>query len=149
MKRIFACCLAILWLIMAASVTLAPTSVEAQSATPKTDPAHLVNVQDGKRLFTSYGCYECHGRVGQGSIAGPRIAPKPITLSNFIAYCRRPTGEMPPYTTRVVPDSELAAIHAFLQSMPDRPPPNNIPVELTLLQVVRVRLADELESGYH
>jgi cytochrome c1 len=36
-------------------------------------------------------------------------------------YVRKPLGEMPPYTAKVVSDQELADIYAFLQSRP-RPP---------------------------
>ncbi len=75
--------------------------------------------QNGKRLYLNYGCYQCHGREGQGSTAtGPRIGPDPLPFPAFTEYIRRPTGEMPPYTSKVVSDSDLAKIYAFLQSLP-------------------------------
>ena len=71
----------------------------------------------GKILFSKYGCYECHGTVGQGTTAGARLAPKPIALQALIAYVRKPSGQMPPYTVKVVSDAELADIRAYLASI--------------------------------
>ena len=82
---------------------------------------HYVQAENGKELYLKYGCYQCHGRVGQGSSAGPRLAPGPMALAALTRYVRQPRGEMPPYTARVVTDQELADIHVYLQSIP-RPP---------------------------
>jgi ubiquinol-cytochrome c reductase cytochrome c subunit len=43
-------------------------------------------------------------------------------------YVRKPKGEMPPYTSKVVSDQELADIYAFLQSRPNPPAVKNIPI---------------------
>jgi mono/diheme cytochrome c family protein len=83
---------------------------------------------NGRKLFTKYGCYECHGTEGQGTTAGARLAPKPIALPALIAYVRHPAGQMPPYTGKVVSDAELADIRAYLASIPDPPPAKNIPL---------------------
>ncbi len=82
----------------------------------------------GKTLFSKYGCYECHGTQGQGTTAGARLAPKPIALAALIAYVRQPTGQMPPYTVKVVSDAELADIRAYLASIPEPPPAKNVPL---------------------
>lgn len=76
------------------------------------------NVEKGKKLYSSIGCYECHGRVGQGGGAGPRLAGRSIPLPVLVTYVRHPAGAMPPYTSKVVSDAELADIHAFLKSIP-------------------------------
>jgi ubiquinol-cytochrome c reductase cytochrome c subunit len=87
------------------------------------------NAENGKMLFTKIGCYQCHGREGQGSTAtGPRLNQNPITLPRFVAYIRKPTGEMPPYTARVVNDQQAADIFAFLQSLPKPPAVESIPI---------------------
>jgi ubiquinol-cytochrome c reductase cytochrome c subunit len=92
-------------------------SARAQEA--KTASAPAANVENGKRLFMKDGCYQCHGREGQGSnMSGPRIAPNPPPLEVILGYVRKPTGEMPPYTAKVISDAELADIHAYLQSRP-------------------------------
>jgi len=75
------------------------------------------NAQNGQKLFESYGCFQCHGHVGQGGGAGARIAPKPLAWAAFSKYVRQPADQMPPYTAKVVPDKELADIYAYLLSI--------------------------------
>jgi mono/diheme cytochrome c family protein len=85
------------------------------------------NAENGKRLFTKLGCYTCHGYQGQGGAAGAKLAPQPISTNNLIAYVRHPRGSMPPFTAKVVSDSDLTDIHAFLASVPAPPPAKTIP----------------------
>jgi mono/diheme cytochrome c family protein len=98
----------------------------AQDSKPADTPAG--NAENGKQIFNKIGCYECHGREGQGStMSGPRIAPDPVPFEVLVRYVRKPTGEMPPYTAKVVSDQELADIYAFLQSRPHPPSAKSIP----------------------
>jgi ubiquinol-cytochrome c reductase cytochrome c subunit len=86
------------------------------------------NAQTGKKLFDTYGCYQCHGYLGQGAAAtGARLAPNPISFAAFSKYVRQPTGQMPPYTAKVVKDQDLADIFAFLRSVPAPPAAKGIP----------------------
>ena len=95
----------------------------AQTSTPRGNP------ETGKALFTKIGCYQCHGREAQGSTAtGPRLNQNPITFARFVSYIRKPAGEMPPYTSRVVNDQQAADIFAFLQSLPKPPAVESIPL---------------------
>jgi mono/diheme cytochrome c family protein len=82
----------------------------------------------GKQLFVNNGCYQCHGREGQGGAAGARIAPRPVPLKVMIAYVRHPTGQMPPVTAKVVSDADLADIYAFLKTIPEPKPVKDIPL---------------------
>ena len=94
---------------------------QAGGAAPAGDAAN------GKKIFASYGCYQCHGYDAHGG-AGARLAPNPISFGNFQRYVRQPTGEMPPYTAKVVSDKELADIYAFLKSIPAPPPVKDLPL---------------------
>jgi mono/diheme cytochrome c family protein len=85
------------------------------------------NAANGKKIFSSDGCYECHGYEGQGGSAGARLAPRPIAFTAFVNYVRRPTNQMPPYTAKVVSDQELADIYAFLLSIPSPAAAKSIP----------------------
>jgi mono/diheme cytochrome c family protein len=93
----------------------------------QTPDAPAGNVQNGKKIFESYGCYQCHGHAGQGG-AGARIAPRPIAFTAFSRYVRQPTGEMPPYTSKVVSNQELADIYAFLESIKQPPGAKSVPL---------------------
>ena len=123
-------------LALAGGATSAPLGAQGQTAsgvqkpTPAQAPAAPTgNAQKGQQLFTSYGCYQCHGREGQGSTAtGPRLAPRPLPFAALTRYVRQPSGQMPPYTSKVVPDTDLADIYAFLQSRPQPPAVDSIPL---------------------
>jgi len=86
------------------------------------------NVDNGKKLFAAYGCYECHGRQGAGASTGPRIGPPVISLIAILRYVRAPTGQMPPYTAKVVSDQDLTDIYTYLKSLPPPPSASTIPL---------------------
>ena len=118
---------------VAAALSFSATATRAigQAATQPSPPAAAPagNAENGKRLFTKDGCYECHGLQGQGAQAtGPRIGPDPVSFQVLSRYIRKPTGEMPPYTEKVLPDKELADIYAFLKSLPRPPAATTIPL---------------------
>ena len=87
------------------------------------------NAANGRKLFVSFGCYQCHGYEAQGANAtGPRLAPRPIAYAQFMKYVRHPTNEMPPFTEKVVKDAELTDIYAFLRAQPAPPDVDKIPL---------------------
>ena len=87
------------------------------------------DVENGKRIFMRDGCYQCHGTVGQGGLAGARLAQTKLTLAGFTAYVRNPApGSMPPYRAKVMTDKELADIYAYVQSVPPPVPTADIPI---------------------
>ena len=107
----------ILLTIFTASISLAQSSAPAG------------NAQTGRKLFTSDGCFQCHGLEAQGGLgAGPRLGPRPIAFAAFEKYIRQPTGQMPPYTAKVVSEKDLADIYAFLQSVKQPPAVKDIPL---------------------
>jgi mono/diheme cytochrome c family protein len=91
-------------------------------------PAPSGDAKNGKKLFAADGCYQCHGYEAQGATpTGPRLGPKPIAFAQFQKYVRQPSGQMPPYTIKSIPDKDLADIYAFLQSLPNPPAVDSIP----------------------
>jgi mono/diheme cytochrome c family protein len=109
---------------------LADVYAYLESLAPKSRAADELkgNADNGKKLFAAYGCYECHGRQGAGAMTGPRIGPPAIALAAVLRYVRAPTGQMPPYTAKVVSDQDLADIYAFLKSFPAPRPAKDIPL---------------------
>jgi mono/diheme cytochrome c family protein len=82
----------------------------------------------GKRIYVSYGCYQCHNYAANGGTAGARLAPNPLAFEKFARYVRKPDGEMPPYTRKVASDADLADIYAFLLTIPPPPPADGIAI---------------------
>ncbi len=98
--------------------------LEAQT----TEPASAGRVDVGAELYSAYGCYSCHADEAQGGQHGPRLGPDPITYARFEWYTRHPTRTMPPYSTVVLTDQEMADIYAFVEAQPQPPPLESIPL---------------------
>jgi ubiquinol-cytochrome c reductase cytochrome c subunit len=80
----------------------------------------------GLASFNKYGCYTCHGIVGQGTLRdGPRLNP-PMPLPAMVAQLRTPRYEMPAYTEIQMPEKDIADIYAYLVSLPKNPDPKAI-----------------------
>jgi mono/diheme cytochrome c family protein len=88
------------------------------------------NAQNGKKLFNADGCYECHGREGQGAAqtGATRIGPPQLSFEGFQNYVRTPKIQMPPYASKAIPDQDLADIYAYLKSIPMPPKGKDIPL---------------------
>jgi ubiquinol-cytochrome c reductase cytochrome c subunit len=98
----------------------AAAAQQTTAAAPPATAARTGSADNGKKLFVKYGCYECHGREGQGGVAfGPRLAPNPMVYAAFVRYVRAPRGDMPPYSDKLITsEQDLVDIHAFLASRP-------------------------------
>jgi mono/diheme cytochrome c family protein len=103
------------------------TTAAAQSSTG--------NAENGKRLYLRDGCYQCHGYAGQGGRAGARIAAPKFNAQALIMYVRRPAGDMPAYSGKVISDQELTDIYAYLKTFP----PAKASKEIPLLDQLRDR----------
>ena len=114
--------------VMPVLVVVFSTAVGASAQPQQTPAAPAGNAEKGKTLFVERACWQCHGREAQGGgAAGPRLAGRVSPWPAFSRYVRRPTEEMIPYTTKVLPDAELADIYAWLRSIPAPPPVSSIP----------------------
>ena len=117
MKRVF----------LVGFVLCAAVASYAQTPERPANAAPAGNADEGKKLFASVGCYQCHGYEAQGSSAtGPRLGPRPMAYAAFSRYVRKPSGQMPPYTAKVVTDADLANIYAFIRARPE--PAKEIPL---------------------
>ena len=85
------------------------------------------NAANGKKLFETIGCFECHGYAGQGGGAGPKLIDPPVWEA-FIAQLRTPRQQMPPYTARVLTDQQAADIYAHIRTFPKAADPASIPL---------------------
>ncbi len=102
---------AIVLALLAPCISNAAWSADA----PAGDAAH------GGSLFVAVGCYECHGRVGQGgafNYAAPPLAHIALPLEGFKVLVRMGLNDMPAYKEQVLSDQDVADIHAYLSSLP-------------------------------
>jgi mono/diheme cytochrome c family protein len=90
--------------------------------------AFAASAEKGKTLFIRYGCFQCHGTVGQGGNAGPKLAPDPIPFEALSAFVRTTNRQMPPFREAVLPNEDLADIYAYLQSIPPTKDYKTIPL---------------------
>jgi mono/diheme cytochrome c family protein len=85
------------------------------------------NAANGKKLFETVGCFECHGYAGQGGGAGPKLI-NPPAYPAFIVQLRTPRQIMPPFTPKVLTDQQAADIYAYVASFPKPPDTKTIPL---------------------
>src|SRR5262245_20304071 len=92
------------------------------------------NVQTGKDLYVRYSCYACHSYDGHGG-AGARLVPTRMTVERFSTYVRNPR-QMPPYSTKLLSEAQMADIWAYIKSLPVSPEAKDIPL---LAQIMKGR----------
>jgi mono/diheme cytochrome c family protein len=100
-------------------------TARADDTPPPGDPVN------GKRLYMVDGCFECHGRAGQGgrfNYPTPALADIALPVESFISFLREAPNDMPSFSTDVLSDKDAADIHAFLSSLPGPKPPKDIPL---------------------
>jgi mono/diheme cytochrome c family protein len=103
-------------------------SAAAQSA--RTERAAIAN---GESVYLRVGCQACHGTVGHGG-AARRLAPNTLPLAAFTTWVRNGSpgwsflAGMPAFPPSVISDAELADVRAYLASLPEPPPVDEIPL---------------------
>jgi mono/diheme cytochrome c family protein len=99
--------------------------------TARGDDAPSGDPVNGKRVYLADGCFECHGRAGQGgqfNYQTPALAQTALPVESFIAFLREAPNDMPSFSVKVLSDKDAADIHAFLQSLPGPRPAKEIPL---------------------
>ncbi len=89
------------------------------------------SADNGKVAYVKHGCWQCHGFLGQGSVAtsgGAVIGPSALSFDIFKNFVRSTNRTMPPYREAILSDADLADIYAYLQSIPKPPDANSIPL---------------------
>ena len=86
------------------------------------------SAEKGKTAYAQHGCWQCHGFAGQGGVTGPKLAPDPMPLEAMSAFVRTTNRAMPPYSEAILPNDDLADIHAYLQTIPKPADYKSIPL---------------------
>jgi ubiquinol-cytochrome c reductase cytochrome c subunit len=85
----------------------------------------------GKTVYKEVGCYLCHGTSGQGGFlnyAAPSLAHTQYSAEVLKIFVRTGPRDMPAFSEKVLSDSDLNDIHAYLQSLPGPSDPKKIPI---------------------
>ena len=106
---------------LAVAGVFSATAAFAQADTPRG------NAANGKKLFDTVGCFECHGWAGQGGGAGPKLIDPPV-FPAFIVQLRTPRQIMPPFTEKVLTNQQAADIYAYIVTFPKPPDAKTIPL---------------------
>ena len=88
------------------------------------------DVASGQKVFLADGCYECHGRVGEGGAfngPAPILAKTKLPFDAFKGQLRNPANDMPPYPDTLVSDQQVADMFAYLQSLSGPRPVTDLP----------------------
>ena len=108
------------WLMALSGAGSAQAPAQTLSAAP------TGNAQAGKDLYLRYSCYACHGYDGHGG-AGARLVPMRMTVERFTAYVHSPR-QMPPYSSKLLSDTQLADVWVYIRSLPASPEAKDIPL---------------------
>ena len=81
-----------------------------------------------RAAYDAYGCYQCHGFIGQGGAAGPQLAPRPLPFEAFAEIVRQPPNRMPAYSPDVLSEQTLSLIYDYVQSIELPPAKQDIPL---------------------
>ncbi len=84
-------------------------------------------IERGQKDVREFGCWKCHGTVGEGGGSGKPLTPDVLPADAIITFLRNTTGPMPRYSEKVISDAQIRDIHAYLESLPKPQSPDAIP----------------------
>ena len=122
-NRAAAIVLAMSWLVFVTSIEK-PTAQTGQA----TAAAPAGRIEVGATIYRKVGCFQCHVNEAQGGANGPKLGPDPIPFARFMQYVRRPNGDMPPYSEKVLSAQDMADVYAFVRARPRPPAVSAIPL---------------------
>ncbi|WP_342724703.1 cytochrome c [Bradyrhizobium sp. B097] len=115
---------------LAAVAAIAGAFATGAVVASRAEDAPAGDAVNGKRLYLADGCFECHGRAGQGgrfNYLTPALAQIALPVESFIAFLREAPNDMPSFSADVLSDKDAADIHAYLSSLPGPKAAKDIP----------------------
>ena len=97
----------------------------------QTQQAPSGNAAHGRELYLATGCFECHGRNGQGGAfngPAPALAHTELGFEAFKEQLRQPANDMPAYAPAVMSDQDVADVLAFVRALPGPRSPADVAI---------------------
>ena len=108
---------------------LAGLSLCANSALAQQAAAPAGDIENGKKHYTTDGCYQCQGTLGNGAdLTVPKLANTELPFDAFLMQLRHPANDMPPYEAKIISDKTVADIYAYMKSLPKSPDAKTLPL---------------------
>jgi mono/diheme cytochrome c family protein len=131
-------------------MTMTPLSSDGTSRRPAGPPALAVSglvgflvvlfltvnyaqqtAPSGEEVYVDrLGCWNCHGKTGQGGGGSANISKTRLPLRRFVSYVRLPSKEMPPFSDILASDAELAIVYRWLDGVEVTKAPPAITLDL-------------------
>jgi len=111
-----------------AVLVVASLGTHAAAQTPQEPSGNPIH---GRELYLSTGCFECHGRDGQGGAfngPAPALAHTELGFEAFKDQLRQPANDMPAYAAVVMSDQDVVDLLAFVRALPGPRSPNDIAI---------------------
>lgn len=115
------------WLTLVAGSVTMTRAADAPAALSMTAVSKAA-IANGRQVYMTVGCWQCHGTVGQGGAAGPRLAPGPMPREALRVFLRNSVRAMPAYPTTILSDASIDDLHAYLQSIVAAPLAETLPL---------------------
>ena len=122
---------ATIWMRLAGMAAIAAVMMGGLATARADDTPPPGDAVNGKRLYMADGCFECHGRAGQGgrfNYLTPALANIALPVESFISFLREAPNDMPSFSAEVLSDKDAADIHAYLSSLPGPKSPKDFPL---------------------
>ena len=116
---------------VAASLAILVLASLGARAIAQTQQEPSGNAAHGRELYLATGCFECHGRNGQGGAfngPAPALAHTELGFEAFKEQLRQPANDMPAYATAVMSDQDVADVLAFVRALPGPRSPADIAI---------------------
>ena len=78
--------------------------------------ANAEDPENGRHLYTFYGCIECHGPDAEGDF-GPKITGLTVSVEEFLTQLRTPREEMDAYPSDFLSDEQARDVYSFLKTL--------------------------------
>lgn len=93
------------------------TPPQVARATPTVDTRQLSGeLEEGRRLYISLDCINCHGGTGEGGI-GATIKGTTRTLKEVQDQLRMSSGMMPSFGDDKISDQEIKVLYGYIKSL--------------------------------